>query len=318
MFSCHINDVPLAEGSDEKCLLFADDIVYIQSFVYKIKGKLVENANQNAARKAQEYLDRLEQWMNRWHLSLAPHKCSQLIFSKFVDKRNDTLDIKIYGIRIPYEPHPKFLGIVFDARLSFVEHGELVKSKIKDRINVLKVLSYDKHWALPENFLINIYKVLVRSVMDYSSVVTLAGNKSILKDMEILQNSAMRVIFKVSLLDHIPIEDLLKRADISSIESRHSELTSDYYEKSMIRKNPLLENLFENYRVFKKRNLLNENLAVDENGFVDMVKLDLIRKTNSKFLENEAHPTTLCKAKPFIKDFIIDKNNLDPIGTAYR
>ena len=74
--------------------------------------------------------------MNRWHLSLAPHKCSQLTFTKAVDN----LDIKIYGFRIPYESNPKFLGIVFEARLSFEAHNELVKSKVKDRINVL---SYD-------------------------------------------------------------------------------------------------------------------------------------------------------------------------------
>ena len=318
MFSSYINDVPLADDLNEKCLLFADDIVYIQSYVYKIKNKLIEDAKEEASKKAQDYLDRLEEWMNRWHLSLAPHKCSQLTFTKASDKAHDNLDVKIYGVRIPYESNPKFLGIVFDARMSFEAHIELIKSKVKDRINVLKVLSYDKHWSLPEKFLINIYKVLVRSVMDYSSVVAMAGNKACLKDMEILQNAALRVIFKVSPLDHIPTEELLKRADVTSIEWRHVELTSDYYEKSLIRQNPLLEQLFNNYRSFKKRNLINENLAVDERGIVDMVKLELIRKTNLSFLEIESHPTTLCKAKPFIKDFIIDKNNLDPVGTAYR
>ena len=55
----------------------------------------------------------------------------------------------------------------------------------------------------------------------------MAGNKACLKDMEILQNAALRLIFKVSPFDHIPIEELLKRADVSSIEWRHYELTSD-------------------------------------------------------------------------------------------
>ena len=37
LFSCYINDVPLAEGANEKCLLFADDIVFTLSFFYKKK-----------------------------------------------------------------------------------------------------------------------------------------------------------------------------------------------------------------------------------------------------------------------------------------
>ncbi len=81
--------------------------------------------------------------MNLWHLSLAPHKCAQITFSMAANTEKDDVEVSLYGAKIPYDKKPKFLGIVFDARMNFEAHGELLKEKIKDRMNILKVLSYD-------------------------------------------------------------------------------------------------------------------------------------------------------------------------------
>ena len=68
---------------------------------------------------------------------------------------NDTLLLKLYGTQIQYEEHPKFLGIIFDRRLNFKSHSESMEEKINDRLNVLKILSFDESWRLNEKFLIN-------------------------------------------------------------------------------------------------------------------------------------------------------------------
>ena len=121
--------------------------------------------------------------------------------------------------KIAFEHNPKFLGITFDTRLKFDKHLEKVKEKVNDRINILKVLSYDRCWGLNVNYLLSVYKVLVRSVMDYANVVTAACNIKVVRDLEVLQNDALRVIFKKSVMDHIPVQTLLQWADIESILS---------------------------------------------------------------------------------------------------
>ena len=60
LFSIFVNDILVTNGLNEKMLLFADDIVYIQSFVYKIKSKMVQEAHQDASEQAQSYLNELE------------------------------------------------------------------------------------------------------------------------------------------------------------------------------------------------------------------------------------------------------------------
>jgi len=157
-------------------------------------------------------------------------------------------------------------------------------------------------------FLVNIYKVLIRSVTDYASVITVACSSKVIKDLEVLQNESLRIIFKKSLLDHVSCEDLRSWADITTIAERHEELLTDYYEKVLIKKNPLITELFEKYRSFKLRNIISEDLAVNGNGIVDLVKLDLIRKTNISFLEKETHSTTLCGTKSFINIYS-DRSN---------
>ena len=74
MFSIYINDIPIVVGQDEKVMLFADDIIYCLNFEYKSGNIISEEAYKKATEKAQEYLTCLEMWMDRWRLSLAPHK----------------------------------------------------------------------------------------------------------------------------------------------------------------------------------------------------------------------------------------------------
>jgi hypothetical protein len=147
---------------------------YAVRYCYKKNGKIVENAKSLAEKKANAYLRRLEAWMGEWRLNLAPKKCSQTTFSKARETNNDRLNLSLYNQPIPGEDVPKFLGIVFDKRLSFINHLDSIKKKTNDRLNLLKVLSYDANWRLNEKLLLSMYKVLVRSIIDYASVTSIA------------------------------------------------------------------------------------------------------------------------------------------------
>ena len=85
---------------------------------------------------------------------------------------------------------------------------EAIRDKITDRQNLLKILSYDKNWRLSEEILIKMYKTLVRSVLDYACVTSVAASNVVLKDFEVAQNDALRIIFKKSLLDKVKVEEL--------------------------------------------------------------------------------------------------------------
>ena len=307
LFSIYINDVPLAEGEDEKTLLFADDIVYILQYRFKKNRKLIPEAKGIAQSKAQCYLNRLEEWMSTWRLSLAPHKCAQITFSKAKVHAVDKMNLKLYQVAIPEDQSPKFLGIVFDRRLNFSGHLNSLDAKIRDRMNLLKILAYDKNWKLNRDLLIKIYKTLIRSVLDYACVSLAALTVDLRKSFEIIQNNALIIILNIKLSDEVSIENLRVMAGVSSIEERHTMLLDRYYENAIISENPLIKDLFMGYKKFKRRNFINENLAVNEAGIVNSEALDLIRQHNIKCINSkELYPTTLCRANKIIKDLITD------------
>jgi hypothetical protein len=71
LFSIFINDIPINYSRNEcYSLLFADDLCAY--FIYKQKRTVVKTI--------ELYLDRIENWLKSWQLTMAPNKCNYIIF----------------------------------------------------------------------------------------------------------------------------------------------------------------------------------------------------------------------------------------------
>jgi hypothetical protein len=148
--------------------------------------------------------------------------------------------------------------------------------------------------------------------MDYACVTLAALSLDLRKDFEIIQNNAIRIIFNLRLSDEISVERLREMARVSSIEQRHTMLMDRYYESALTSGNPLLAEVFEGYKRFKKRKFIREELAVSEHGIVNLETLELIRGHNKMCLNGkEVYPTNLCKANKIIRDLVLDNYGAD-------
>lgn len=65
-----------------------------------------------------------------------------------------------------------------------------LKRKASIRLNVIKLLA-DHEWGANKDVLV---KTMVRSVVDYGSIIYSQSNKSTLKSLDIIENTAMRII----------------------------------------------------------------------------------------------------------------------------
>ena len=64
------------------------------------------------------------------------------------------------GEQIPVVKQYKFLGLIFDNKLTFILHIQYLKSKCKKALNVLKVVShYD--WGADRKVLLRLYRALI-------------------------------------------------------------------------------------------------------------------------------------------------------------
>ena len=86
--------------------------------------------------------------------------------------------LNIYGSPIPVvEEAARFLGLLFDKKLSFIPHIKALKAKCLKALDVLKVLS-NTNWGGDRSVLLNLYRSLVRSKLDYGSIVYGSARKS--------------------------------------------------------------------------------------------------------------------------------------------
>ena len=74
------------------------------------------------------------------------------------------------GSPIPVVEETKFLGIIFDRKLSFLPHIRQLKEKCTKALNLLRVVAHTT-WGADQQTLIHLYRSLIRSKLDYGCVV---------------------------------------------------------------------------------------------------------------------------------------------------
>ena len=177
LFAVYINDSPSRKIKNKRyTLLFADDLAYFE--IYKKKNTMLEN-------RVNKFLSELAMWPAKWRLTLAMHKC---VYTTFTRKHAiDEFNLKLNNEILPYDENPKFLGIHFDSKLNFNKHIEYILEKCNERIGVIKALSFGC-FKLPFHILRALYKSLIRSLMEYSSMISTLISDKQMKKLQTIQN----------------------------------------------------------------------------------------------------------------------------------
>ena len=119
--------------------------------------------------------------------------CNFIIFSR-TNKKIET-KIKLNKVEIPRCQNIKFLGVTLDERLNLKEHITNVKNECRIRLNALKIVSH-KSWHLSKTVLKQIYHSIIRSKIEYCHFVYECGSESAKQIMRVIQNNALRSIYK--------------------------------------------------------------------------------------------------------------------------
>ena len=117
-------------------------------------------------------------------------------------------------------------------------------------MNIIKILSFDKFWRLSPEILLNIYKSLIRSILDYSSFIIDSISQSFIKKLEAIQNNVLRIIFQTK-WDELSTNELRENANIIRIEDRLKTLNKRYLKKALLNNNPLIKELIDGFLMFR-------------------------------------------------------------------
>jgi hypothetical protein len=131
LFLVFIGDIPLSNSKHSSySALYADDLGAI--FYFKKPRKIVKIIG--------KYLEKLMNWLFTWRLQMNASKCCYTIFSGG-GRGKVSLDLKLFGELIPYNPNPLFLGVTFDEYLCFNKHFQNLRVRALKRLNVISKFS---------------------------------------------------------------------------------------------------------------------------------------------------------------------------------
>lgn len=132
---------------------------------------------------------------------MSPSKCNYIVFSNSSKNTSHKLNLRLCNERLKYSDNPTFLGIQFDYRLTFKNQIDFIKQNCLNKLNCLKILSH-KSKNLTSNTLKQIYYTLIRSVLEYSSILLPRLSKFSLNNLQVIQNTAIEIIYHLLFREH--------------------------------------------------------------------------------------------------------------------
>ena len=101
-------------------------------------------------------------------------------------------ELFLYGMPIQVVQEVKFLGLIFDCKLSFLPHIRYLKNKSTKALNLIRVVAHTS-WGTDQDTLLLLYTSLIRSKLDYGCIVYGSARSSYLRMLDPVQNHALRL-----------------------------------------------------------------------------------------------------------------------------
>ena len=214
LFNIKINDIVNCLDNLTDCSLYVDD------FCICFRSKSMRTIE----RHLQQNLNKIEHWATNNGFKFSKSKTQCVHFCQLRKQHEDPV-LTLYGSPIPVVQEYKYLGLIFDKKLSFIPHIKYIKAKCHKALNMMKVLSHTT-WGADRTTLLQLYRSLIRSKLDYGSIVYGSARKSYLAMLDPLHHQGLRLAlgaFRTS-----PVASLYVEADEPSLTSRREKLSLQY------------------------------------------------------------------------------------------
>jgi len=238
LFIIFFSDIPLSVKNYEhisRALLFADDLF---KFYWDHNLKRLQVI-------LQKYLDSLQEWLSKWRMKTAAHKCSYNIYTEHGNCK-DEIHLEIYGKKINKENNTKYLGIYLDQNVSFNHHISEMKNRCNRKLSFIKALRSRK-WDVKTQTKFHVYSALIRSITDYAAVLFQNISEHAKHEIETIQyHSMLHILKKPPQTSH---KEMREQLNTDKLNIRHKNLKINYLQKAL-KNNQLIINLYNDHKQF--------------------------------------------------------------------
>ena len=217
LFNIKINNLTKQFPKDINGALYVDD----STISYRSKNM------HTIERKLQNCINKINKWATENGFKFSKTKTKCLHFCNQHKLHPDPI-LKLEEKDIPVVDQYKYLGLIFDKKLTFIPHINYVKKKCNKALQLLRVIAHT-NWGANKKTLMKLYRTLIRSKIDYGSFIYQAARKSYLKRLYPIYHTSLRLAlgaFRTS-----PVESLYTEANEAPPELRRDKLALMYYTK---------------------------------------------------------------------------------------
>lgn len=259
---------------ESESFLYADDI----SLAYVLKGRKV---TEKMRKEIQKNLDGLVEWGKSFGLNLSHRKSKIVKFTKRTKKRKIALPkFKLGKKDIKQVKEAKFLGVVFDEKLTFRTHIDETVHKASKDIGIIKFLG-SKKMGVCRDHLLTILNSKVRSKLEYGGMIMRNASKGQLRKLDVVYNKGLRAC--LGAFPTTPVLSLYNEAAVLTLEDRRDVAAKkfvikvlgqeEHFLRDAIERDPPTLSLAQSRRVNNKESMLrttyqsleSENLNVIAN-----------------------------------------------------
>ena len=216
LFSVKINSITQCLKPGVDCSLYVDEF----QICYRSSNMCI------IERQLQLCLNKLQQWAtdNGFLFSKTKTLCMHIC-----QKRGINLHPQLFLVKspIPVVEETKFLGVIFDRKLSFIPHLKYVKKKALKALNILKFIG-NTEWGADRMVMLRLYRSLIRSKLDYGCIVYGSARKSFLQMLDPIHNQGLRLCLGAY---RTSVESVYVDAHEPCLGARRAKLSLQYASK---------------------------------------------------------------------------------------
>ena len=214
LFSIRINHIVKNLNPGIDCSLYVDD------FLICCRSKYIPIIE----RKLQLCLNKVTKWTEENGFKFSRTKTKCMHFCRLRNVHHDPV-LTIEGTPIPITDQYKFLGIVFDKKLTFIPHINYLKKKCNKAINLLRVVAHTD-WGADRETLLKLYRALVRSKLDYGCFIYGSTRTSYIKSLDPIHHTGLRLALGAYRTS--PVNSLYSEAHEPPLDLRREKLALQY------------------------------------------------------------------------------------------
>ncbi|PVD27480.1 hypothetical protein C0Q70_12641 [Pomacea canaliculata] len=133
--------------------------------------------------------------------------------------------ITVKGTVLKVVQEVKFLGVIFDRKLSFLPHIKSLRLSCQKALDILRVVGHVS-WGADRTVLLRLYRALVRSKLDYGSIIYGSVRESYLKILDPIHHQGLRIC--LGAFRTTPVQSLYAEAGEPPLSLRRLKLMLSY------------------------------------------------------------------------------------------